>query len=46
MKHESEEQEHSERISKELLNDLKDHDNDNVKLSSQFSYAKELNDDI
>ena len=46
VKHESEVQEHSER----LFNVLKDHDNDAVrkfvKLSSQFCCAKELNDMI
>ena len=50
VKHESEEQEHSERLSKELFNVLKDHDNDAVrqfvKLSSQFCCAKELNEMI
>ena len=50
VKHESEEQEHSERLSKELFNVLKDNDNDAVrqfvKLSSQFCYAKELNEMI
>ena len=50
MKHESEEQQHSERLSKELFNVLKDHDNDAVrqfvKFSSQFCYAKELNEMI
>ena len=50
VKHESEEQEHSERLSRELFNVLKDHDNDAVrqfvKLSNQFCYAKELNEMI
>ena len=50
VKHENEEQEHSVRLSKELFNALKDHGNDVVrefvKLSSQFCYAKELNDMI
>ena len=50
MKHECEEQEHCERLSKELFNVLKDHDNDAVrrfvKLSSQFCYANELNEMI
>ena len=50
VRHESEEQEHNDRLSKELFNVLKDHDNDAVrqfvKLSSQFCYAKELNEMI
>ena len=51
VKHESEKQEHSERLLKELFNVLKDHDNNDavrqfVKFSSQFGYAKELNEMI
>ena len=50
VKHESEEQEHSERLSTEPFNVFKDHNNDAVrqfiKLSSQFCYAKELNEII
>ena len=50
VKYESEEKESTERLSRELFNVLKDHDNEAVqhfvKLSSQFCYTKELSEMI
>ena len=50
VKYESEEKENTERLSRELFNVLKDHDNEAVehfvKLSSQFCYTKELSEMI